>query len=171
MAKRFIKYSKYNSGYLAFEFLILKELSRINGYLKRTQSPLLTPVPMHWLRLFNRGYNQTEIITSLIAKETKIECSYDLIFKSKATKSQTKVRKNVRQINIKDSFKVNLRELSKYIEKDIVVIDDVRTTASTLNEIAGTIKEHSPKSRVHGLTLFSPNPKLSNKMFIPNRNR
>ena len=57
---------------------------------------------------------------------------------------------NERVKNIKDAFKIISEEP---IEKDILIIDDILTSGSTLRELARTIKEKYPKKNLIGLTV------------------
>ena len=103
---------------------------------------IIIPVPLHKNRLKLRGYNQSELIAKELSKLTTIEVRTDIIEKVKNTKPQTKLERKERQKNLKDAFKYV--SCDKIAGKNILVLDDVVTTGSTVNEIAKVLKRHRP---------------------------
>ena len=71
------------------------------------------------------------------------------VMKAKSTRSQLNFDKEERAENIKDSFSVN-KELK--IPETVILLDDVVTTGSTLNEAAAVLREAGVK-RVIALAL------------------
>lgn len=72
--------------------------------------------------------------------------------KAKHTKSQTTLTRQERLVNMSGGFAVVNQELL-LLYKNIIIIDDIVTTGSTLNEIAITIKKHNPQSHIWGLVV------------------
>jgi predicted amidophosphoribosyltransferase len=51
-----------------------------------------------------------------------------------------------RLVNLKWVFKINKRKISKIKDKNIIIIDDVISTWTTINEIAKILKENGAKN-------------------------
>lgn len=100
---------------------------------------LLIPVPLDKKRLKWRGFNQSEEIGKELAKSLEIPLITDVLLKMKATLPQVELSDLEREENIKGAFLVTNREKIK--GRKILLIDDVYTTGSTLNEVARLLKE------------------------------
>jgi len=92
---------------------------------------LVIPVPLHRSRQRQRGFNQAE----LIAARLGLPMATRLLRRKKDTPSQTGLTRNERKRNLAGAFEVRGR-----VSGTIIVVDDVYTTGSTLNEIARTLK-------------------------------
>jgi ComF family protein len=110
---------------------------------------VVTFVPMHWRRQAQRGYNHAEVIARLIGKKIGIDV-YDLLKKSKQTKRQAELSGNNRRKNLSGSFE--LKGDIDIKKAKIIIIDDVATTGSTLNECAAVLKTAGAKE-VWGLVI------------------
>ena len=105
---------------------------------KNLSEEVLTYVPMHPRRERERGYNQSKILAENIAKKLDLKC-LGVFQKLKDTKFQVGLKKNQREINLKDTFKV-----TKVPEK-IIIVDDVITTGTTISELVKTAKKSGIK--------------------------
>lgn len=103
-------------------------------------------------KLFKRGYNQSKILAHNLAKNLDLEFK-KLCIKSKNTKSQTKLKRKERIQNIKNSFIINPKEEIKQ-PANILLIDDLTTTNSTINETAKCIKTYFPKTRIRWVVIW-----------------
>ena len=111
---------------------------------------IIIPVPLHYTRLLKRRYNQSSLLAKELGNITNIEVDYKNLIKRKKTKAQVECNVNERLINLKDAFSLKYPEKLK--GKKVLLIDDVLTTGSTLNECAKAIKSAKPKS-IYSLTL------------------
>lgn len=95
----------------------------------------IVPVPLARSRERERGYNQSRAIAEAIAAAWKIPVWADVIERARPTRSQTELSPEERRANVTGSvrFKSRCGELDV---SHIVVVDDVVTTAATLNECA-----------------------------------
>ena len=110
---------------------------------------VVTCVPISKEKLKLRGYNQTEEILKEFVKHCNISFSTTLLKRTKNTVTQTALTKTSRRENLKNAFEVtSIKEIKN---KNVLVIDDVITTGSTLDAIAKTLKENGAK-KVYGLT-------------------
>ena len=97
----------------------------------------ITYIPLHYKKLRKRGFNQTELLAAQISKKSGLKLIKDSVEKIIDSKSQTKLSANEREENIRGVFKVIKPDEIKF--KKIILIDDVATTMSTLNEMAGVL--------------------------------
>lgn len=105
------------------------------------EADILVPVPMHRLRLWRRRYNQAALLAQLVGRETRIEVLIDGMERVKRTRAQVGLRRNERQQNLAGAFAVPGRHANRFEGRRVVVIDDVRTTGSTLNACAHILRK------------------------------
>lgn len=99
---------------------------------------MIIPVPLHKVRLSERGYNQVLEITRVVAKKLNIKIDKSNILRSKNTLAQALLPANQRHENIKGAF--TIRKMISY--KHVVVIDDVITTGNTITELCKLLKRN-----------------------------
>jgi ComF family protein len=104
---------------------------------------LVIPVPLHRSRERLRGFNQAKLIASRLSAPMASR----LIRRGKDTPSQTGLTRNERKRNLAGSFEVRGK-----VSGTVIVVDDVYTTGSTMNEIARTLKRAGAE-RVEVLTV------------------
>ena len=95
------------------------------------------PVPLHDRRLRERGYNQSTEIARVLAKKMDLPIAQGKVVRQRSTLTQTGLKADERQRNIKGAFKV----VSELNDKHVLVVDDVITTGSTVNELAKALKK------------------------------
>ena len=93
----------------------------------------IIPVPLHWVRFIQRGYNQSVLLGEELSRWTGIPLKRRLK-RIRNTKHQAFLEKEERKTNIKGAFAVRYPEQIK--GKRVLLIDDVMTTGSTLAECA-----------------------------------
>lgn len=127
-------------GEVVYEYL-LEELSDRELYDDFTD-PILIPIPLSRQRLRERGYNQTELIANFLTDACQLNTKS--LKRIRNTESQTTKNKEERMENLKDAFVVKNNKLIK--NKNIVLIDDVVTTGSTLNEAKRVLLKNGAKN-------------------------
>lgn len=101
---------------------------------------LIMPVPLHLKRERWRGFNQSKLLAQNVANYLNLEMS-DKLIRIKYKKAQAKISaKQERLQNIKGCFKWTGKDLGG---QNIIIIDDIVTTGSTLNEIAQVLKKNN----------------------------
>lgn len=142
-ADRLLQHYKYrNSLHLAqtFATLFFEKHASKNLTFKYSQShkiDLIIPMPMHHMRLKERGFNQALEIARILSKKTQIKLDYTSCKRSKHTPPQASLPLKERIKNIRGVFhcQQNMHGLN------IAIIDDVMTTGASLNELAKTLKQ------------------------------
>ncbi len=112
--------------------LLIKKLTAIE-----TRADVIIPMPLHPIRLRERGFNQAMEISRYISKHMGIMILPDSCSRIKHTLPQTGLPWKDRQKNIHKAFSCKI-DLSG---KHVAVVDDVMTTGATLNELAKTLHQ------------------------------
>lgn len=112
------------------------------------QNWVIVPVPLHWWKDNSRGFNQTAVIGQLLSKELGLGYC-EALKRVRNTKPQAKLESKGRQQNIKNAFALTKRSM---LNANILLIDDVWTTGSTLKECCLVLKKAEVK-KVWALTL------------------
>ncbi|MDQ6719146.1 MAG: hypothetical protein M3Z17_12475 [Gemmatimonadota bacterium] len=95
----------------------------------------LVPVPLNRQREKERGYNQSRLIADAVSASWNIPVWADAIERTRATRSQTELSPEERRANVTGSVRFQSRR-GDLDGSHIVLVDDVVTTAATLNECA-----------------------------------
>ncbi len=113
-------------------FNILKTKSRCLDDLSTFD--YIVPVPLHVKRLRQRGYNQALLLARTFFYEEKNKIKNDILLRIRNTPSQTGLNGVERRKNLKNAFQVS--DQKNVSGKNILLVDDVFTTGSTVNECA-----------------------------------
>jgi predicted amidophosphoribosyltransferase len=96
--------------------------------------PVVVPVPLHWTRRFQRGFNQSALLAAVIARERGLPCAL-LLRRIRPTGFQSHRTREMRLRAVSGAFRavapVPLR---------VVLIDDIATTGATLDACAVALK-------------------------------
>jgi competence protein ComFC len=103
----------------------------------------LVPVPLHPARRRERGFNQAEALAKSVSKQTAIPV-LDCIERRSYTRTQTQFDRSERMRNLRNAFA--LRKSSVVLGKNLVLLDDVLTTGSTLHECALALRKAGAES-------------------------
>jgi len=114
---------------------------------------LIVPVPLHRRREKERGFNQSDLIANHTARAFRIRCQ-PLLKKTVDTVSQTTLSRRERFENIRGAFNCTVPSLQG---KTVLLIDDIYSTGSTLNEAAKAL--HFSGAEVHG-AVIAYNPSI-----------
>jgi len=140
--RNLIHYFKYNS----FENLtpILGELiiKYIENCKFKIENYIVIPIPLHRSKERQRGFNQSKLLAEYIARQLNLNL-IDALKRTKNTKPQAQCKNNEsRTENIKNCFKINDSAIELIKNKNILLIDDVFTTGSTINEAVQILKQN-----------------------------
>lgn len=115
----------------------------------------LVPVPLASARRRERGFNQAELIASALAAHWQVPVRADGLERVRSTTSQTQLTPEQRRANVRGAFRASprARELRG---AHLVVVDDVLTTAATLNACAAAL--HDAGARIISYVTFARAP-------------
>jgi len=106
--------------------------------LEKRDAAVLIPIPVSKKRRNERGYNQCEVLVGGILaldKENKFEQRFDILFRTRHMERQTLKNRKERMENMERIFHAEKVPLNA----PIILIDDVVTTGSTLQEVRNTL--------------------------------
>jgi ComF family protein len=116
--------------------------------LRESHFDVIMPVPLHPARQRERGFNQASLLAELLSAQTSIPVK-PLLERTRYTTTQTALDRSERMENLHNAFR--LRKNADVRGLRVLLVDDVLTTGSTLNECARILKRASAFS-VHAAT-------------------
>jgi ComF family protein len=140
---------KYGGRFHAGTYIGELAGTALRGQIAQWKIELIIPIPLHKIKQIQRGYNQSFYIARGISRITGTPANYKAVIRRKNTLSQTKMNLHQREENIRDAFK--LKQSSAIKDKTILLVDDVTTTGSTLNE-CGRILLEGGADKVYALS-------------------
>jgi len=154
---RAVAYGSYDGGLRELLHLLKYEdvrpaaavLGRMLGEAIRRLEPdfgdrpvLVVPVPLHREKLRRRGFNQAELLAgqavASIGKNSRMKLNTRVLTRRRATQSQTGLTRHQRRQNVRGAFVVSRPE--KIQKREVLLIDDVFTTGTTLSECARVLR-------------------------------
>jgi ComF family protein len=141
---------KYNR-----EIWIVKSLGRIlvqglqDARLSGRDFDAIVPVPLHQKRLREREFNQAALLAGEVSRAAGLPVR-DILVRSRYTGTQTVLDRAERRQNLRNAF--SLRKNADVTDHNLLLIDDVLTTGSTLDSCAAILLEQGAES-VRALTL------------------
>lgn len=103
----------------------------------------IVPVPLHPTRQRKRGYNQAALLALEVGARLERPVIQDVLVRTKATAPQVDLGAQERLANVRDAFRCNGAGLSG---KQVMLIDDVCTTGSTLESACAALREAGASS-------------------------
>ena len=97
---------------------------------------LIVPVPLHAGRLRRRGFNQSLELSRILGKGINLPVKPDLLIKTKHTPPQSSMKRKLRLKSLQNAFEVRHSQLN---DKMILLVDDIMTTGSTLEQCTRTL--------------------------------
>jgi len=131
-----------------FKYQKIKTLARPLGeWLVRSlpldqKFDLVTPMPMHWLRQLERGFNQAELLAVPLAKRLNVPIVAALQ-RVRQTPKQAGLTNAKRRANVAGAFRVNRRV--EFAGKRVLLVDDVLTTGASAGAAAAALKKAGAK--------------------------
>jgi ComF family protein len=109
-------------------------------HLDEEGAPLLVPVPLHRWRIWRRGYNQSALVATALAKAAGLETRLDLITRVKATPPLKAMGPKQRRDAVRGAFRIAPERKVLVKGRVVVLVDDVYTSGATVNGCARVLK-------------------------------
>lgn len=128
-----------------------EEMGRYLGdFIRRVHPDVIVPVPLHRKKLQRRGYNQAACLAKALGRSLKLPVDEKLVKRVRNTAPMKRLNPTERQNNLKKAFIIGRNDVKLYDR--IILVDDIYTTGTTLDEIAALLKEYGV-SKVYCVTL------------------
>ena len=138
LAKELIHEFKYGGVLEAGEILAEIFSHRLEDFVDNIESPIVIPVPLYYKKLKRRGFNQAEMLARHFSRHFDLHGGLALA-RIKETDTQVGKTKVEREKNLIGAFVC--RDIRLVRGRNIILIDDVVTTGTTLSECARVLKE------------------------------
>lgn len=123
-------------------------------YIENIKFDYILCVPLHKKRFKKRGFNQAEKIAKYLSQQIGIPY-IDALARVSNTKRLYKLNKEQRKIELKNAFIIKLFK-NELKNKKVLIVDDIFTTGSTVNEISKLLKLNGV-NKVYIITLLTKN--------------
>ena len=104
---------------------------------------IIIPVPLSRKRIKERGYNQSGLIAKEISKTLNIALNNRCLIKNQNTVAQSTLNREERLKNLQGVY--TLKYHNKIQSKKVLIVDDIYTTGSTVNECSKIILKANPE--------------------------
>ena len=129
---------KYSSRREYAAFFGEQTVEYLGEFIRGMQPDAIIPIPLHRKRRAKRGYNQAELLAREIGRRMGIPVQTKLLLRVKNTIPLKQLNPKERQNNLKKAFLMAQNDVKL---KTILLIDDIYTTGSTMNEAARTLRD------------------------------
>jgi ComF family protein len=146
-----LKYSKMRPLAKPLGGLLLRTMPRDEAF------DSIVPVPLHWRREWERGFNQSEVLALELSRTTGLPVHRSLR-RVKSTAAQAGLSNSGRRRNVAQAFLCRRADAVK--GKRILLVDDVMTTGSTATACARALKS-AGAARVSLLTVARADRRLA----------
>lgn len=157
LIKKLLINLKYNHQKVLWEFmaqrlfLLMCSNPRLHQDIEN-KNILITYVPSHWIKIiFKRWYNQSKVIAEALSKISWFEIK-PLCKKIKYNKSQVWLKREQRLQNQNWVFELIKNANPK--NKTIIIVDDIITTSTTINQLSKTIKNSFPQNKIWWIVVW-----------------
>ncbi len=114
-------------------------------HLEAAGHALLAPVPLHRWRIWTRGYNQSALIATVLARRRGLQVILDLIERARRTPYLRGMGPRERRRTVRGAFRVAERHRPALEGRNVILVDDVLTTGATADACARALKTAGAK--------------------------
>ena len=109
----------------------------LGSFIRGVKPDALIPIPLHRRRKNERGYNQAQLLAERAGEYLDLPVRSDILVREKNTSPLKYQNPEERQNNLKKAFNILQNDVKL---KRVVLVDDIYTTGSTIDEAAGTLR-------------------------------
>lgn len=121
----------------------------LGSFIRQIQPDGIIPIPLHKKRLNKRGYNQAALLAKSLGAHVNVPVYDKILVRQKNTKPLKLQNPTERQNNLKKAFIIAENDVKL---KTILVVDDIYTTGSTIDEVTRVLKQHGVE-KIYFVTL------------------
>lgn len=129
---------KQSQGELTAEQIGDLWAERMGSGLRAVGADAVIPVPLHWWRRWQRGYNQSETLARALADHLHLPCRPGWLRRIRSTPFQMRQTPAGRVQNVHNAFRA--RSGARLRGLTVLLVDDVLTTGSTCSEAAKALR-------------------------------
>lgn len=109
----------------------------VSSYMDLGDFDAVIPVPISRHRMNERGFNQSEILARSVSQRLHVPLKINMLKKVKENKRQSTLSVQERQKNVVGAYWAD----AWLTDKNVILVDDIFTTGSTMEECAKTIRK------------------------------
>ena len=121
--------------------LLMARMMARAGRRLTAQADIIVPVPLHWLRLWRRRFNQSAFLAQHIAALSGTPWRHDVLLRARSTRAQVGLDQEARRKNVRNAFAVRPELRAQVAGRSVLLVDDVRTTGATAEASALALKQ------------------------------
>ena len=105
------------------------------------ENTLIVPIPLHWLRMIKRRYNQSALLAQALGRHLSLPCAPELLKRPKSTQSLDGLGRAERYEMLREAIRVNPKLRHQFIKRPILLVDDVMTSGATLSAATEVLQQ------------------------------
>ncbi len=105
----------------------------LGDFIRNVKPDALVPIPLHRKRQNRRGYNQAALLADALERYTGVPVQHNFLLRTKNTTPLKYLNPKERQNNLKKAFIIGRNDVKL---KKVILVDDIYTTGSTMDEAA-----------------------------------
>jgi ComF family protein len=130
---------KHASGEILAEVLGGLWGEHLEAGLRAAEADVVIPVPLHWWRRLQRGYNQSAALARAVAAQLRVPCKPGWLRRIRHTPVQTSLSSTDRRQNLRGAFRASA--WARLQGRTVLLVDDVLTSGSTASQAARSLRE------------------------------
>lgn len=143
---------KYHNQRTFGRYYAAEILKKYRSTLLNWKPDIIIPIPLHLTKLRKRGYNQAALVAKELGKYLRVTVDIKGFRRVRGTVPQKGLNPAERRMNLEGAFSVREHLRAALKGKTVLLIDDIYTTGSTMDEAARTLKKEGAE-KVFYLTI------------------
>jgi ComF family protein len=109
----------------------------LSAYPREQRFDVIVPMPLHWFRRWQRGFNQSDLLARLVSRRCGIPI-VQAVRRTRATPPQAGLTSARRRTNVRGAFSPARAASVQGLR--VLLVDDVMTTGATVSACARALK-------------------------------